>query len=274
MATYEEKLAAFAEGKRLLRLPRPIRNRADAFCDPCGSTLPRTLCALKDLESGRYYFAGASCLKELASLGVILRRFGKESGQAAYETEMQIRSQESQRKPNLQERQNAEREQAPTVVINGDGLPTDLPDGKNIHPAVFMIQYQDHYSAFVSIDSDGGEAQRWGYAEENRWEERWRRAGVGGLVLEKVPGERSEAARLCVVRAWVEAQSYTENTESKLNVSCGSKDSSGDISRDLPGSMLALLQLADLTKIESHHVPVDGVAKLAERTTEAGLWKR
>jgi len=96
MVTYEEKLTAFAQGKRLLRLPHPIRDRADAFCDACGSTRPRTLCALKDLESGRYYFAGASCLKELGSQGVILRRFGKESGRAAYELEMQLRIEESQ----------------------------------------------------------------------------------------------------------------------------------------------------------------------------------
>ena len=48
MATYEEKLTAFARGQKLLRLPRPLRNRADAFCDACGSTRPRTLCALKD----------------------------------------------------------------------------------------------------------------------------------------------------------------------------------------------------------------------------------
>ena len=43
MATYEEKLIAFARGKKLLRLPRPLRNRADAFCDACGSTRPSRL---------------------------------------------------------------------------------------------------------------------------------------------------------------------------------------------------------------------------------------
>ncbi len=48
----------FAHGKRLLLLPRPVRDRADAFCDACGSSQPRTLCTLKDLESERYYFVG------------------------------------------------------------------------------------------------------------------------------------------------------------------------------------------------------------------------
>ena len=94
MATYEQKLTLFAEGKRLLRLPRPVRDRADAFCDACGSTQPRTLYPLKELDSGRHYFVGDSCLKELMKLSVIPRRYGRESGQGAYETEMQLRAQE------------------------------------------------------------------------------------------------------------------------------------------------------------------------------------
>lgn len=49
--TYEQRLAEFAHDKRLLRLPRPVRDRADAFCDACGSSQPRTLHTLKDLES-------------------------------------------------------------------------------------------------------------------------------------------------------------------------------------------------------------------------------
>ncbi len=94
MTTYEQKLTLFIQGKRLLRLPRPVRDRADACCDACGSTQPRTLYPLKELESERHYFVGDTCLKELAKLGAIPRRYGRESGQAAYETEMLLRSQE------------------------------------------------------------------------------------------------------------------------------------------------------------------------------------
>ena len=86
MLSYEQKLAAFTEGKSLIRLPRPIRDRADICCDACGSNHPRTLYALKDSESNRNYFVGNTCLKELVKLGVILRRFGRESGQAALRT--------------------------------------------------------------------------------------------------------------------------------------------------------------------------------------------
>ena len=97
MATYEERIAAFAQGKKLLRMPRPIRNRADAYCDACGSTRPTNLSALKDLESGRSFFVGTTCLQQLASNRGIVRRYGKESGQTAYEKEMQLRSDETQR---------------------------------------------------------------------------------------------------------------------------------------------------------------------------------
>jgi hypothetical protein len=95
MSNYEQKLDQFAQGKRLLRLPRPIRDRADASCDACGSSQPRTLYALKDLESDRYYFLGDTCLKETVKRGSVLRRYGKESGLQAFNAEMERRSSEA-----------------------------------------------------------------------------------------------------------------------------------------------------------------------------------
>ena len=89
MTTYESKVAAFAESKLLQRLPRPVRDRADAMCDVCGSTQPRLLYGLKDLRSGSYYFVGQTCFQELSKRGVVQRRFGQESGQAIYETHRQ-----------------------------------------------------------------------------------------------------------------------------------------------------------------------------------------
>ena len=97
MSTYEEKLSEFSQGKRLQRLPYPVRDRADAYCDACGSSLPRTLYAIKDLESERYFFVGETCLKELANRGAVLRSYGRESGQKSYESEMLIRAQESEK---------------------------------------------------------------------------------------------------------------------------------------------------------------------------------
>ena len=78
MADYEKKLNEFARGKRLSRLMRPVRDRADASCDACGSTQPRMLYGLKgksaDEDSDRYYFVGDTCLKELVRRGAILKR--------------------------------------------------------------------------------------------------------------------------------------------------------------------------------------------------------
>ena len=142
MASYEEKLTSFAQGKRLLRLPRPIRNRADAFCDACGSTLPRTLFALKDIESGRY-FAGINCLKELASQGTILRRFGKESGRAAYDGEMQLRNEESEGEVTLWS--DAARGNNPAVVSDGDSQPVAASGHENFPLAVLMCCRGDQY---------------------------------------------------------------------------------------------------------------------------------
>ena len=97
MSTYEEKLSEFSQGKRLQRLPHTVRDRAGAYCDACGSSLPRTLYAIKDLESERYFFVGDTCLKELARRGAVLRSYGRESGQKSFETEMLIRAQEREK---------------------------------------------------------------------------------------------------------------------------------------------------------------------------------
>ena len=91
MPTYEQKLTEFARGKRFLRLPRPIRDRADALCDACDSTRPHTLYGLEDTESKRHFFVGDTCLKGLVKLGAILR-YGRHSGQAQFENEMRLRS--------------------------------------------------------------------------------------------------------------------------------------------------------------------------------------
>ena len=97
MLTYEQRLAEFAHGKRLLRLPRPVRDRADAYCDACGSNQPRTLYALKDLSRDRYHFVGDTCLTKLAKRGAVLKRYGRESGQKAYESEMAQRTYEQEK---------------------------------------------------------------------------------------------------------------------------------------------------------------------------------
>ena len=271
MATYEERIAAFAQGKRLLRMPRPIRNRADAFCDACGSTRPTNLCALKDLESGRYYFTGTTCLKELVGKGVIVRRFGKESGQAAYEKEMQIRSEETQSDLDPNEHQEKALGQSPTKAAEEHGQHAAVAGGQPINPTVLVIQYADHYTAFVSINTDGSE--RSGSAEEPRWEETWRRTGIRGLVLEKVISERAEAATRCITRAWQIAFSSQVYIERPTRPENGSNDAVREESPGLPDSLVNLLELADLTQVGRPQVLTGSNGAVALGAEETAVWK-
>ncbi len=121
MLTYEQRLAEFAHGKRFLRLPRPVRGRADAFCDACGSSQPRTLYSLKDLESQRYYFVGDTCLTKLAKSGYVLKRYGREPGQKVYESEMALRTQESEEAPPREEDPEPPATSAPGLVTISSG---------------------------------------------------------------------------------------------------------------------------------------------------------
>jgi hypothetical protein len=84
MSRYEERLDAFAEGRRFARMSRPVRNRADTWCDACGSVQARVLFGLKDERSEQVYFVGEHCLQELAERGVIVRRFLRQRAEAAY----------------------------------------------------------------------------------------------------------------------------------------------------------------------------------------------
>ena len=65
MSSYEDRINEFAQGKRLIRLSRPLRDAANASCDACGSDLPRILYGLRDEASDRCYFVGDLCLKKL-----------------------------------------------------------------------------------------------------------------------------------------------------------------------------------------------------------------
>ncbi len=84
MSSYQERLDAFAEGKRLARMSRPLRNRADAWCDACGSVQARVLFGVKDERTQRVYFVGEHCLQQLAERGAVVRRFCKQSAEEAY----------------------------------------------------------------------------------------------------------------------------------------------------------------------------------------------
>jgi len=204
MPTYEQKLTEFAQGKRLLRLARPIRDRADAFCDACGSTQPRTLYAQADLDSERHYFVGDTCLKELAKRGAILR-YGRHSGRVAFENETKLRAQELQADKGT----NADGgphsnpgEQKPSVITS---QPNPGNDPKRLFAAILVVQTADGYQTFASAFSARDGTSSWGYAQEPRYHEVWRQGGEGGLVLEKERVDSPDALSHCVTKAWEEA---------------------------------------------------------------------
>ncbi len=88
---YEERLRAFAEGKRLGRLAKAVRDPEDGVCDACGSTLPRTLFGLRDTVSDRHYFVGQNCLAWLLETGLVARARYRHSAEVAYRREMEMR---------------------------------------------------------------------------------------------------------------------------------------------------------------------------------------
>jgi hypothetical protein len=82
--TYEERLRAFAQGKRLRRFRGMLRFPCDTTCDACGSALPNYLYGLRDMEGRRDYFVGANCLSRLSQMLVLERPFVRANITSAY----------------------------------------------------------------------------------------------------------------------------------------------------------------------------------------------
>lgn len=212
MLRYEEKIRRFARDKHFLRLSRPVRGRADGLCDACGSTRPRTLYGLSDVATGRHYFVGDSCLKELVKQGAILRRFGKESGKQAYEDEMKLRA------------GTADDGSGPEDGLgdgSGDvdgsvskpfpfGSTGPAPTADTISSQVFMFEIQKHYHCFVVLICGGAGHAGFGTACVAKYEEAWSAGGVSGWVLENLKLERPDAPIRCLAQAWQEAYAQLE----------------------------------------------------------------
>ena len=219
MVRYEEKIARFAQDKKFLRLPRPVRGRADALCDACGSTQPRTLYGLTNVETQRHYFVGDSCLKELVKRGYILRRFGKQSGKQAYEAEMQLRTLPLDN-GGPRDDDIASESTAKSATSGPSTLDQTLPtpsDPQSVSPVVLMVETAEYFQAFVCLTCDGGKDIGCGTACVPKYEEAWRASGASGLVLEKCQKERTDAAILCLSRAWQKAHSQLMGTGATLS---------------------------------------------------------
>jgi len=72
----------------------------------------------------------------------------------------------------------------------------------------------DHgcYHALVSLLSERGKVQAWGYAREERYQETVHKRWEGGVLLEKVKEERPEAIGLCLSRAWQQVRGLVDGS--------------------------------------------------------------
>ncbi len=189
---YEDTLRGFAEGKRLGRLAKAVRDPEEGVCDACGSALPRTLFGLKDTASGRCYFVGQNCLAWLLETGLVARARYRQSAEVAYRQEMELR------------RNGAGSTSPEPSPSTGSG--TDL-HGRKAGPPVsrrtmIIIGSNSHYEALARLDD--GRRSVSGRALEPRWRQEWGRH-EGAVVLEPVCRPRRAALALCVLRAYGQA---------------------------------------------------------------------
>jgi hypothetical protein len=55
MSRYDERLEEFVRGRRFARMSKPVRNRADVWCDACGSMQARVLFGIRDESSAQVF---------------------------------------------------------------------------------------------------------------------------------------------------------------------------------------------------------------------------
>ena len=165
MTGYEKKLNEFAEGKQFIRLSRPVRDRADATCDVCGSTRPRMLYGLKcedtDGQHERFFFVGDNCLKELVKRGAVLKRFGRQSARTAFDQEMQRRAEGSNGTVN---KIVAENNQRTSSRESADGGSSNRPTAKFEGLPVLVIvvaQDGDEIRTFACFPRSNASNQSW-----------------------------------------------------------------------------------------------------------------
>jgi hypothetical protein len=191
---YEERLRAFAEGKRLGRLAKAVRDPEDGVCDACGSTLPRTLFGLRDTVSGRHYFVGQNCLVWLLEAGLVARARYRQSAEVAYRREMEMRRNGVDASTD-----------GPSPYTDDQGdLHRRRSDLRNLRRTILITETETHYEALVRLED--GRRHVSGRAQEPRWGQGWARHDGGVVLLERVPRPRRNAVVICLLKAYREAR--------------------------------------------------------------------
>ncbi len=198
--SYDERLEAFARGKRLGRLTSVVGNPKDSLCDACGSTLPSTLFGLRDLAAGRDYFVGHNCLTSLLDKGLVARTRYRQTAEVAYRREMEVRANGL-----------ASKIQDPQLRINGA---PNLSDRQASHGTprrtVYIVETESHYQVTAYLKD--GCRRVTGRAEEPRWRSRWAKQDGGLVLLEGAQTARPRALAICVLKACHEARSLWRNS--------------------------------------------------------------
>jgi len=200
---YEDTLRSFAEGKRLGRLAKAVRDPEDGACDACGSALPRTLYGLKDTVSGRYYFVGQNCLTWLLESGLVARARFRQSAEVAYRQEMEMRRNGAS---------TSAVEPSPSTGDQGDS-PGRSNDLRNLRRTILIVETEIHYEALVRLED--GRRRVSGRAQEPRWSQGWARRDGGVVLLERVPRAKRNAVVTCVLKAYRKARAAWRNGEAR-----------------------------------------------------------
>ncbi len=206
---YEERLRAFAEGKRLGRLAKAVRDPADGVCDACGSTLPRTLFGLRDTVSDRHYFVGQNCLAWLLETGLVARARYRHSAEVAYRREMEMR------------RNGAGASTDELSPSSGDqgALPQRRFDLRNLRRTILITENETHYEALARLED--GRRRVSGRAQESRWVRGWARHDGGVVLLERVPRAKRSAVVICLLKAYRMARAAWRDGEARNGAETG-----------------------------------------------------
>ena len=200
---YEERLRAFAEGKRLGRLAKAVREPEDGACDACGSTLPRTLFGLKDTVSGRCYFVGQNCLAWLLKTGLVAKARYRHSAEVAYRREMEMRRNGAGASANGP---------SPNRGDQGDTTQRRLVL-RDLRRTILIVETETHYEALVRLED--GRRRVSGRAQEPRWSQGWARHDGGVVLLERVPRAKRNAVVICLLNAYRQARAAWRNGEAR-----------------------------------------------------------
>ncbi len=200
---YEKRLRAFAEGKRLGRLAKAVRDPEDGVCDACGSTLPRTLFGLRDTVSDRHYFVGQNCLAWLLETGLVAKARYRHSAEVAYRREMEMRQYGAS---------TAADQPSPSTGDQGDTSQRRLVL-RHLRRTILITETETHFEAVVRLGDEHRRVS--GRAREPRWSQGWARRDGGVVLLERVPRVKRNALTLCVLKAYRKARAAWRDGEAR-----------------------------------------------------------